>query len=66
MCLSPIFLFFEHTTTECYMPKQPKQQQPQPDPYPEEEVALDSLEVMDPGSSTEEDNEGDELEDIEE
>lgn len=48
------------------MPKQQKQQQPQPDPYPEEEVALDSLEVMDPGSSTEEDNEGDELEDIEE
>lgn len=48
------------------MSKQPKQQQPQSDPYPAEEVALDSLEVMDPGSSTEEDNEGDELEDIEE
>lgn len=47
------------------MPKQPKQQ-PQSDPYPAEEVALDSLEVMDPGSSIEEDNEGDELEDIEE
>ena len=43
------------------MPKE--KQQPSQDA---EEVTLDSLEVMDPGSSIEEDNEGDELEDIEE
>ena len=44
------------------MPKA-KQQPPQ---HPEEEVTLESLEVMDPGSSTVENNEGDDLEDIEE
>lgn len=43
------------------MPK--KQQQP---PQDAEEVTLDSLEVMDPGSSNMENNEGDDLEDIEE
>ena len=32
----------------------------------EEEVTLDSLETLDPGSSTAENNEGDDLEDIEE
>ena len=43
------------------MPKD-KQQPPQD----AEEVTLDSLEVLDPGSSTVENNEGDDLEDIEE
>lgn len=44
----------------------PKQKQKQPPRATEEEVTLDSLEVMDPGSSIVENNEGDDLEDIEE